>query len=222
MITIEQIKAARGLLDWNQDDLAKHTHISKNAINNLERRVVMPRLNTLNAIQHAFEEAGVEFLEGIGVRLMGNVLQVKMFEGKDSVYRLWNDMLDSLKKGDERLITGVNEAKFIQGPVEKERFDVMAEKFIKYGIKGRKLSLHGDTAFLDSSSEYRWVNNEQFSKIPMCIYANKFTINIYEPVQRILVIENATIAESFRSYFNNLWKSAKIPPAYVYNKRPEA
>lgn len=219
MITIEQIKAARGLLDWNQEVLAEHSGISKAAINNLERRVVTPRIETLNALQRAFEGAGVEFVDGPGVRLRGGLLKVHTFEGQDAIHRLWNDTFDTLGKGDERLISGVKESEFTSA-ADEERFNTTMQKYMKRNIRGRILSLHGDTNFADPSSEYRWVSKEEFSQVPTFVYANKYAIVIWKPVQRVLLIENEAIAESFRKHFNVLWKNAKIPPAYVY-KRPE-
>ena len=37
MITIGQCRAARGLLDWTQQDLAEACGLSKTAINNFEK-----------------------------------------------------------------------------------------------------------------------------------------------------------------------------------------
>jgi|GraSoiStandDraft_40_1057318.scaffolds.fasta_scaffold1486388_1 transcriptional regulator with XRE-family HTH domain len=76
MITAGQIRAARALIGWKQTDLAKASKISEISIKNIERGVTDPRYRTLEAIQIAFEKAGVVFLEpgdiregGAGVRL---------------------------------------------------------------------------------------------------------------------------------------------------------
>jgi transcriptional regulator with XRE-family HTH domain len=76
MITAGQIRAARALIGWKQVDLAKKSGISEISIKNIERGVTDPRYRTLEAIQAAFEKAGVVFLEpgdirdgGAGVRL---------------------------------------------------------------------------------------------------------------------------------------------------------
>ena len=217
MIVIEQIKAARGLLDWSQEDLSHHSGISKTAINNLERRTVTPRQQTADALQSAFEVAGVEFIDGPGVRLRGDNLKVKTFEGKESIFRLWNDILDTLAPGEERLISGVSENKFIS-TVQNEQFQEMMQRYSKRKIRGRILSLHGDANFSDPSSEYRWVSKEQFSQVPFFVYGNKYALLLWEPIQRVLLIENKAIAESYRQKFNMMWKEAKIPPSYVKNK----
>jgi predicted transcriptional regulator len=75
MITPEQIRAARSLLGWRQADLAKASGISQVAIKNIERGATDPKASTLDAIQAAFDKAGVVFLDagdtrdgGLGVR----------------------------------------------------------------------------------------------------------------------------------------------------------
>lgn len=76
MLTPGQIRAARALLGWKQTDLATASGVSEISIKNIERGVTDPRASTLRAIQSAFEEAGVIFLDpgvvrdgGPGVRL---------------------------------------------------------------------------------------------------------------------------------------------------------
>lgn len=70
MISVPQIRAARALLGWSQDDLAKKSGLSEMAIKNLERGAVDPRVSTMTNVIQAFEHAGIEFLnsEGTGLR----------------------------------------------------------------------------------------------------------------------------------------------------------
>jgi predicted transcriptional regulator len=72
MITACQIRAARALLGWSQQDLADKSVISVNAIRRLETGHVDPRLSTVTAVQKAFVKAGVVLLSngemGEGVR----------------------------------------------------------------------------------------------------------------------------------------------------------
>jgi predicted transcriptional regulator len=73
MITARQIRAARALLGWSQQQLADKAIVSLNALARLEKGVVDSRVSTLLAIQKALMKAGIEFLEadqkGEGVRL---------------------------------------------------------------------------------------------------------------------------------------------------------
>lgn len=74
MITARQIRAARALLGWSQQQLADKAIVSINAVTRLERGEVDPRVSTLTAVEQALTKAGVEFIsaderKGEGVRL---------------------------------------------------------------------------------------------------------------------------------------------------------
>ena len=63
-ITPALCRAARGLLDMNQVELAAAALVSKNVIVSFEKGRTNPTRNTIAAIQRVLEEAGVEFTNG--------------------------------------------------------------------------------------------------------------------------------------------------------------
>ena len=73
MVTPAQCRAARGLLDWSQQDLASQAGVGIVTVRQLEAGVNEPRRSTLEVVRQAFERAGVEFIDqnggGYGVRL---------------------------------------------------------------------------------------------------------------------------------------------------------
>ena len=73
MVTPGQCRAARGLLGWNQQELARNARVGIVTVHQLETGVSQPRRATLDVIRRAFELAGVEFIDenggGPGVRL---------------------------------------------------------------------------------------------------------------------------------------------------------
>jgi transcriptional regulator with XRE-family HTH domain len=73
MITSAQCRAARGLIGWSQQQLAKSAGVGTVAVHQLESGTSQPRLATLDVVRRAFEAAGVEFIDenggGPGVRL---------------------------------------------------------------------------------------------------------------------------------------------------------
>ncbi len=73
MVTARQIRAARALLGWSQQDLADKAVVSVNALARLEKGSVDSRLSTLRSVQHALARGGIDFLPagdfGEGVRL---------------------------------------------------------------------------------------------------------------------------------------------------------
>lgn len=72
-ISIRQIKAARELLGWTQDDLADASGVSPPTIGRLESDdgQLGGRAETGEKIRRALEKAGIEFTngDGVGVRL---------------------------------------------------------------------------------------------------------------------------------------------------------
>jgi hypothetical protein len=73
--TSAQIRAARALIRWSAEDLARHTTLS---VTTIRRAELMPSATALTrandqAIRRALENAGVEFIDayngGPGVRL---------------------------------------------------------------------------------------------------------------------------------------------------------
>lgn len=77
MLTAEQSRAGRGLLDWSQNDLAEKSNLGHSTIRNFEAGRRVPGINNLAAIRRAFEQAGVIVIDegdassggGVGVRL---------------------------------------------------------------------------------------------------------------------------------------------------------
>jgi transcriptional regulator with XRE-family HTH domain len=74
LITSDQIRAARALLRWSGKDLAEKTGLGFSTLMRLEVLDGVPsaQAKTLENIQKAFENAGIEFIgspdEGAGVR----------------------------------------------------------------------------------------------------------------------------------------------------------
>ena len=76
MLHAAQIRAARALLGWRQEQLAKASGVGTATIQRIEKSVgpIGGYVSTLMSIQSAFEKAGIIFQDedaggGIGVRL---------------------------------------------------------------------------------------------------------------------------------------------------------
>ena len=73
MLTAAQCRAARGLLDWTQQELADAAHIGVATVRVFEGEGAVARSATLEVLRRALETAGVVFIDenggGPGVRL---------------------------------------------------------------------------------------------------------------------------------------------------------
>jgi predicted transcriptional regulator len=73
-LTPAQLRAARALLGWSRDDLAKQSDTSAETMKNFELRGTDPRQGTVLKWQRALEKAGCRFIDaedggdGEGVR----------------------------------------------------------------------------------------------------------------------------------------------------------
>jgi transcriptional regulator with XRE-family HTH domain len=73
-LTPAQLRAARALLGWSRDDLAKQSDTSAETLKNFELRGTDPRQGTVLKWQRALEKAGCKFIDaedggdGEGVR----------------------------------------------------------------------------------------------------------------------------------------------------------
>jgi transcriptional regulator with XRE-family HTH domain len=70
-MTPSQCRAARGLLNWTQDETASAARLSVVTLRNFENGKSTPQRATLDVMRRALEAAGVEFTNGEqpGVRL---------------------------------------------------------------------------------------------------------------------------------------------------------
>jgi transcriptional regulator with XRE-family HTH domain len=75
MLEPAQIRAARALLGWRQDDLSKASGVGTATIRRIENggSPIVGYVSTVIRIQAAFERAGILFIDdeiaGVGVRL---------------------------------------------------------------------------------------------------------------------------------------------------------
>src|SRR5258708_58973 len=98
-ISSKQIRAARGLLHISQKELAEKAHLSINSLNNIEREVGSPRLDSMKSIEDALASLGIEFLDKDGVRLAGEELKIKRIEGADLITRFYDEILRAYPTG---------------------------------------------------------------------------------------------------------------------------
>ena len=72
-MTPAQCRAARGLLRWNQDDLAREASVSVVTVRNFENEKSTPQRASIEVMRRALEAAGIQFIPenggGAGVRL---------------------------------------------------------------------------------------------------------------------------------------------------------
>jgi DNA-binding XRE family transcriptional regulator len=79
-ISADQCRAARGLLDWTQDQLATNARVSRATIADFETNARKPMTNNVRSMADCMFAAGIEFIAeeggaGVGVRFRERKLE---------------------------------------------------------------------------------------------------------------------------------------------------
>jgi transcriptional regulator with XRE-family HTH domain len=93
-ISAGQLRMARALLEWSQEDLALKTRLSISTVRKMEEGYI-PRASTVKEIRNLMEDAGLEFIDNEGIRRRFDVVQYRGEEGSD---KFFDDVLHTLEK----------------------------------------------------------------------------------------------------------------------------
>jgi len=209
-LTARQIKAARALLDWSQDDLASSSGLSVATIRKIELGHISPRDKTAHDIRQAFENAGLEFIEPEGVRIKPD--DITIYQGKEGAKAFFDDVYETVKgKGGEIIVTCPSEP-----PLNEALGDYRFSHYERMiALKDRvkvKCILTEDKNSLPAIDycEYRWISKHYVDSVPFYVYNNKYAILVFEanPSPKITVIQSHIVAEAFRRQFYSMWDKA--------------
>lgn len=213
MISATQIKMARIITDWSQDDLAKLVSVSMPTIRNIESGK-SAKVATLSMIKSTFEAHGVEFTEADGVRRKTQSLRI--LEGEEGFWEFYNDVYETLSEGaNEILVNNVDEKEFdkwfgdavAKGMEHKKRMNALRQQ---KDISLKILICEGDYYFtVPEYADYRWTPKERFTGVPSYIYGNKKAEILFEENNvTIFILDNPKIARAHKTVFNVMWDQA--------------
>jgi transcriptional regulator with XRE-family HTH domain len=209
MINAEQIRAARALLDWSTKDLAKLVGLTVNGINKIERGYVNAHRDTLERLQEIFENAGIEFLPGSGLRKKDQIIQI--FEGPASTLQLLDDVYATVRDcGGFVRVAGTDEGLFTQD-VQKDVLEAHIARLANCGVSERLLIKEGDTNLVGPVETYRWMPEKYFSPYPFYIYGSKVALVSWEMPQKAVVVNDERFADSARKLFDFVWDRTELP-----------
>lgn len=209
-IGARQIKAARALLDWSQEDLALATSLSVATIRKLELGYISPRSSTVSVLRRTFEEAGIEFLELEGVRRRQE--DVVTYQGGDAYENFFDDIAHaSLQRGGEILI--VADSSFgTQGVFDAHmlrRFEMLLTQNPALSAKVILTDIY-DLPFSPVGLECRVLSTNYVDPMPFCVYADRYAMITVaeEKAGRIIVVKSTTAAQASRRHFYSMWEKA--------------
>jgi predicted transcriptional regulator len=213
MLTIEQIRAARALLDWSQSDLAEHADLSQTGIARIENGTNKPNSQTLTKIQAAFDKAGIEFMDTTGLRKRPEG-RVSVYSGTEGFVQFLTNVYETLKEipGERHVIVNnVSEDQFLRW--EGDYVSTHQQRMEELKCHFRIIVQEGDTNFTaDRYAEYRWIPQSAFSSVSYYIYADQAALISFEENNvTVYVIHSGAIANFYREEFEKIWVKAKIP-----------
>jgi transcriptional regulator with XRE-family HTH domain len=214
MPTIEQIRAARALLDWSQSDLAEHADLSQTGIARIENGTNQPNSQTLNKIKSAFENAEIEFLGTSGLRKKSG--EIKTYRGTEGFRAFMNDVYETTKEhGGEIRVSNVNEKNWYKWMGEEE-YKAHAErmKAIKEKFSFKIIIEDGDWFFIANEfAEYRWFPKELFNDQSFYAYGSKLAlINFKTDDVIIMILDQKNFTSSFAILFDIAWNYVAKKP----------
>lgn len=213
-ITTAQIRGARGILNWSQQDLAQRTGISATSIGSIENGQTTPRSSTLETIKNTFERNGIEFLGLQGVRERDTTIQ--NYEGTPGIQAFFNDVYETAKtKGGEIcLFNGVpiNLLHWLGHDFYKMHAERMDK--IKDNFNFKIIIEDGDDAYIAGSfATYKWFPKNRFNEKTLYCFGDKLAfLDFTKDNVRILVMQQPDIASSFRELFKIAWENVAYVP----------
>lgn len=209
IISSNQIRAARALLDWTVTQLGEKVGVGATTISAIETGRSSGSKDVLTAIIYAFQGAGVELTEDGGVRPRQS--KVISYRGKDGFKAFFDDVhsVASTHNKPDICITNVNEAEYDKwlGSYEVVHASRMTKlKNIKLRVIMKENDIH-----LTSTSycEYKWIPKEQFADVSLYIYGDKVAfIEFSDHDVSVTLAESPSVTLALRKMFEITWKNA--------------
>jgi transcriptional regulator with XRE-family HTH domain len=204
MISSDQIRAARALVNWSQGDLADRTGMATPSIGNIEIGKHNPSLRSQQKIITAFDEAGVEFIDD-GVRKKQDLVEV--IEGDSCYLELLDIAHRQLASGEEILFSGSDERRSPPAVIDKFR------SMRRSGIQMRSLIKFGDSYVMGPLGEYRWMPEGVFEDGDVkVIFQNTVSfLMTWEETLKVIKIKDRHITNENRRYFEYFWSNGSVP-----------
>lgn len=213
----EQIRAARAMLGWSQQELAEAASVSKDTVKNYEVGNNRPNSKTLLSLETALTTAGMEFPRDGGVRpIRGRIRRIEGTEGfrllMDMVYKAYAD-----DKNSDVIVTNIREDLFLKWlgdyePFQRKRMAALGTiKPLRVILSDQQIT-HQNVPYLD----FKYIDKQYFGDTT--IYSFKKTVAILEMNMHncvVNIIENEIMSDTFNKLLSLMWDSSKRKEAFA-------
>ncbi|MFH0714321.1 MAG: helix-turn-helix domain-containing protein [Candidatus Diapherotrites archaeon] len=132
--------------------------------------------------------------------------KVEVFAGKEGLKTVLKDIISQKKD----YVAFGEEGRFQKTlPIDTQKF---LQELEKSGIHERVLARQDTKKSIlkSKNSKFKYLPKEYLTPVTTVVYGNKVANFIWTPPCHGIIIENKEMADSFRSYFENLWKIATL------------
>lgn len=218
MPTIEQIRAARALIGWNQNDLAERSGLSQTGVARIENGTNHPNSSTMEKITTAFDRADIEFIGNTGVKKRTG--EVQRFLGKTGLIQFMDNVYECARTSGGKMyfynIVPENWTQVLGEDWWTSHVERMSEFNDKTDV--RILVPEGNKNFISSGyAQYKWFPKgfELSDNRSLYVYGNRLGfVSFSDSLDdiEILVLENSDFTEGVRVLFEISWDMvAKTP-----------
>jgi len=160
-------------------------------------------LEDLKEKQRDIESAMPKFLELAKTKKEDT--KIAVYKGKEGLKTMLNDIIRTKKDyivfGEEGRFQEVLPIDIHQFLLQIEKNNIHEKVLVREDWRGNVIK--------SKNSEFRYLPKNMLSPSTTVIYGNKINIIIWTPPFHAILIENKEVADSYRTYFNALWKLAK-------------
>lgn len=199
LIAPRQIRAARALLDWTTEDLAKRIGMSKGAISYIETGKNKPSGDTLESLYKVLSREGIVFTE-FGVELRDN--PIERLEG-DHAYLDMLDQIHNLLSGqdEEVLFHCADDRRSSPNVIEKQK------QMRDSGIRIRKTIADDNSTITRRLEDYRLIPADYVSSSEVIVIYKDCVV--FDLGDALLRIRSEKLTSVWRGQFEYWWKKGK-------------
>lgn len=213
LVTPQQIKAGRAMIDWSAEELGNRAGLTKAGISSIETGKSAGSVEALSRIVYALQAGGVEFTEDGGVRPRQS--KISTYRGHEGFCTFFDDIYEVAKTHTQPdiCITNVDEARYEQWlgsyeAIHVKRMSALPRNKLRVILKQDDLHLTS-TAYC----EYRWISHDRFADVSLYIYGDKSAfIEFMDNDVIVTVVGSRSVTEAQRKMFDLTWQAAKTEP----------
>lgn len=214
MISLDQIRAARALLDLSQEDVASALRVATNTFSRMESGKSGISVDHMRSIQRFYEQRGVEFIPNEGIRKRQG--QLVEYRGAEGFRAFMDDVHETVKaQGGLVCVHNVSPANWIKW-LGREWNAAHTERMLKIrrAFEFKITIRHGDQNFIGRHAEYRWLPEKSWNDQSFYAYGDRLALLLFDAQDvSIRVVHSRQFASGFRSLFSLAWENiSPVPP----------